>query len=71
MTTALAWPDDMTLGQALELLRGPSWACACIGPYPGSPPGALCPCMAAYAHARVLVRAAHIVVKLLSDAAHT
>lgn len=54
----------MTLGEALDLLQaerehGPIW-CACIGP-------PLC-CRYAYDQAKMLVRAAHIVVKLIDDA---
>jgi len=52
--------DDMTLGEATELLAMPPWACACTGPWP--PP---CNCQRVFAEARQLRRAAHIVAKLL------
>lgn len=49
----------MTLGEALDLLNTPPWACACIGP-------PLC-CRYSFIQAQALQRAAHIVVKLISE----
>lgn len=57
----LPGPATMTLGEALELLDGPGWACACHG---GPPDGTSC-CMRRYDRARLLVRAAGIVLQLL------
>lgn len=51
----------MTLGEAMRLLRGPSWACACTG-FPNC-------CNYAFPQARALQRGAHIVAKLLADVA--
>lgn len=51
----------MTLAGATDLLGAPPWGCACIGdPY--------C-CRHAFTQARRLQRAAHIVARLLADAA--
>jgi hypothetical protein len=51
----------MTLGEAMRLLRGPSWACACTG-FPDC-------CVYRGAQARALQRGAHIVAKLVADTA--
>lgn len=51
----------MTLGEAMRLLRGPSWACACTG-FPDC-------CVYRGAQARALQRGAHIVAKLVVDTA--
>jgi hypothetical protein len=50
---------DMTLGGAVELLRVPPWACACIGP-------PYC-CRFSFDQARALQRAAHIAARQLAD----
>lgn len=74
MSGGLAWKDfqahydAMTLGEASALLAAPSWACACAGGPPGAPLGA-CFCRLSYGQARRLQRAAHIVARLISDAA--
>jgi hypothetical protein len=57
---AIATRASMTLGEALELLNAPPWACACIGP-------PLC-CRYSFIQARALQRGAHIVAKLLAEA---
>lgn len=49
----------MTLGEALDLLRTPPWACACIG-RPGC-------CIDRYAQAHALQRGAHITARLITD----
>ncbi len=51
----------MTLGEARRLLTGPTWACACTG-FPDC-------CVYRGEQARALQRGAHIVAKLLADAA--
>lgn len=52
----------MTLGQAMDRLHvEQEWACACMG-------GPLC-CIKVYRRAEALQRGAHIVAKLLTDAA--
>lgn len=61
------YPRDMTLAEAIELLTGPSWACACIGPGPGAPAGAPCPCAVVSGHARDMQRAAHIAADLVAQ----
>lgn len=48
----------MTLGEARELLAGPSWACACRG-FPNC-------CLYRWDQARALHRAAHIAAKLMA-----
>ncbi len=58
--------EDMTLGQALQLL-GTMHACACLGPPPGTPLGSPCYCALAYRQARALQRGAHIAVKLIAQ----
>lgn len=60
VATALGYPDDMTLGEAVELLRDPGWGCCCVGPQPGRP---ACPCRLAFDQARALQRAAHIAAR--------
>lgn len=62
---ARAWPHlaDMTLGEAASLLHGGGWACACAGPMP------VCYCARTTQHANMLVRGAHITVKLIADMA--
>ena len=64
------WRADMTLGEAIELLNTP-YACACIGPPWGSPRGTPCSCRLSVGQAKALQRAAHIVARLLADAAET
>ncbi len=57
--------DDMTLGEAVELLRlarSAGLACACIGP-------PLCCQITTYGPARALVRGAHIAVKQIAELA--
>lgn len=57
----------MTLGEALEILNGPGWECACIGRAGSIDPDSRCSCTLVWDQAVVLVRAAHIIVKLLAD----
>ena len=59
----------MTLGEARRLLDNAGWACACIGPPIPSPRGTPCHCRLAFAQAEALVRAAHIMARLIQDAA--
>ncbi len=57
----------MTLGEATQLLDPNNrWACACCGPPRGEN---LCYCQLAVRDAGQLKRGAHIVAKLLADAA--
>ena len=56
--------DDMTLGDAAELLATDGWPCACSGPLPGS---RLCCCQRTFADARNLRRGAHIAAKQLAE----
>lgn len=56
----LARRAAMTLGEALELLNAPPWACACVGP-------PFC-CHYGFVQAYALQRGAHIVAKLLAEA---
>jgi len=56
-----AYFEPTTLGESIKLLRGRSWLCACIGP-------PAC-CVDAYVHARVMRRAAHILVKMVAEVA--
>lgn len=59
--------SDMTLGDAVDLVSGPGWGCACTGPWPGRAPGDLrCACQRVMDEARELRRAAHITVKLVA-----
>lgn len=50
----------MTLGEAMRLLQGQGWACACTG-FPNC-------CRYAFDQAWALQRGAHIVAKLMADA---
>lgn len=58
--------DAMTLGEAHEMLTAPPIGCACVG----GPPGfGACFCRLGFGQAERLKRAAHIVAKLVDDAA--
>lgn len=63
-----AWRADMTLGQAMQVRRW-EWACACVGPPIPSPPDTPCHCRLSVIQAEALHRGAHIIAKLLTDAA--
>ncbi len=52
----------MTLGAAVAWLSMPPWGCACTG-------GPWC-CFGRSEHARAMVRAAHVAVRLVADVAH-
>lgn len=58
--------DRMTLGEALVL---EPWWCACMGAPNGAPRNTPCHCRLVQDQRGRLIRAAHIVVKLLADAA--
>lgn len=60
MKAALGTPEDMTLGEAMEVLPSPQYGCACAG-------NVWC-CLRVWQQAKALRRAAHIVADLLYQA---
>lgn len=55
----------MTLGEALAIVTAPPWACACIGRAGSIDPDWRCSCRLVFDQAAMLIRAAHIAVKLV------
>ena len=67
--TITDWYNSGTLGEATQLLTGPSWACACSGPiWWLAPPGTPCGCQAQVDRAQRLRQAAGIVANLMLQA---